>query len=141
MKTGISMWTALKLRLMGTEFRNHLLGVVTGDGTGEKLPEVSVDEGLEGVLKNAVEPICTAYPDVVIESLAEYVHDVWSRIKLSTFEKGSEHSTGGVLIPREVVSRWRRQIDSSYYLLSEDEKESDREEARKILTIIHELNK
>jgi len=134
MKTGISMWTAIKLRLMGAEFRNHLLGVVsdtgevTGDGTGIQLPEIH-----EGVLINPTVPP----NDKLTEALAEYAHDVWSRIKLSTFEKGSEHSTGGLLIPREVVSKWRKQIDSSYYLLSEDEKESDREEAKKILNILH----
>jgi len=40
------------------------------------------------------------------------------------------------LIPNDLVSRWHKQTRTEYSDLSENEKESDREQARKIIKIL-----
>ena len=50
-------------------------------------------------------------------------------------------SDGRAIIPKDLVSRWRYQIDTDYIDLPEEMKESDRKEADKILTIISEFMK
>ena len=40
-----------------------------------------------------------------------------------------------ITIPKELVDRWKRQLSTSYEELPEHEKESDRVEAKKIITI------
>ena len=41
-----------------------------------------------------------------------------------------------MIIPKEFVSRWQREMSTPYVDLPENEKESDRKEARKMLDII-----
>ena len=66
-----------------------------------------------------------AMPDV-IERLAAHEHEQWA------------HWTRYMLdnLTEENIARWREQIDTSYDDLSETEKESDREWARKALEIV-----
>lgn len=71
------------------------------------------------------------------EKLAEYSHNSWSgwmeyMMGLSFF---AMH--GSIIIPPSLVKRWQRQMNTTYENLSEEEKESDRREAIKILNIIN----
>lgn len=50
--------------------------------------------------------------------------------------KSKQNEDGSVTIPSDRVARWKRQIETPYCVLSEDEKESDRCEAREMLRII-----
>lgn len=79
------------------------------------------------------------------EKLAEYAHDAWAGWMKYLFEKG--HFTTafvGIDMPTErvwvmpgwAVERWQRQMNTPYAELSESEKESDRQEADKMLEII-----
>jgi hypothetical protein len=68
------------------------------------------------------------------ELLAAYAHNAWSRWMRYVFEQGIEQSDG-VLIPHALVERWKRQMETPYEQLPEDEKASDREEAVIIQTI------
>ena len=75
------------------------------------------------------------------ELLAEFAHKQWSGWMKYLFSKcvnPIEPDTGTVIVPKWAVERWVRQMNSSYNELTEKEKESDRDEASKILKILDE---
>lgn len=74
----------------------------------------------------------------LIQSLANYEHDRWSRWQEYLFRKCIVHNDGSVTIPTEYVNRWKRQMKTEYHHLSEEEKASDRKEAVIILKLIEE---
>jgi len=69
------------------------------------------------------------------EALAKLMHNQWTGWMKYLFSKCSKHWTGGILIPRPLVERWQRQMETPYSDLPEEEKESDRLEADKILEL------
>jgi hypothetical protein len=71
------------------------------------------------------------------EALAEYAHEAWSGWMKYMFSKTMRESiTGGEIIPAWAVERWQRQLSTPYADLPEEEKESDRAEADKMLAIM-----
>ncbi len=74
----------------------------------------------------------------IIELLADYEHDRWSRWQKYLFSKCIFKEDGSLIIPREFVDRWTRQMNTNYDSLSNEEKVSDRKEAIKILNLIKE---
>jgi hypothetical protein len=46
------------------------------------------------------------------------------------------NSNSGIIIPADKVELWKRQMITSYKFLSEKEKESDREQADKVLRVL-----
>jgi hypothetical protein len=75
----------------------------------------------------------------LIELLADKEHNSWARWTNYLFnrcdlERGKDSFR--YVIPRELVERWKRQIDTPYADLSEQEKQSDRDEVEHILPII-----
>jgi len=74
----------------------------------------------------------------LIELLADYEHDRWSRWQRHLFSKCISNEDGSLIIPKEFVDRWSRQMNTDYNNLSDDEKESDRKEARNILNLFKE---
>jgi hypothetical protein len=70
--------------------------------------------------------------DKLRESLAEYAHEAWSGWMKYMLPRLSLNSDNVDTL------RWRRQMLMEYRFLSEDEKESDRKEADRILSIIEE---
>jgi hypothetical protein len=73
---------------------------------------------------------------VVREELAEYAHNCWSRWMRHLFGKGGKNSDGSITLPREVVERWLRQMNTPYPELTNEDKASDREEANTIMDIV-----
>lgn len=71
----------------------------------------------------------------VRECLSEYAHEAWSGWMKYMFEKSTVNPDGTITIPRWAVERWTRQMNLSYIELSEEEKESDRDEADRMLSI------
>ena len=69
------------------------------------------------------------------ELLAEYAHKAWSGWMAYMFEKSIEMPDGTVIIPKWAVARWKRQMLTAYCELPENEKDSDRKEADKIINI------
>ena len=67
------------------------------------------------------------------EKLAACVHESWSRWMAYLFEKSTKNSDGTVTIPAWAVERWERQFRTQYADLPETEKDTDRDEATKIL--------
>ena len=80
------------------------------------------------------------------EALAAYAHESWSgwmeylftkcRTSLHSFLTGPRSET--TIIHQDQVLRWKRQMQTPYADLSEKEKESDREQADKILALLSE---
>lgn len=76
------------------------------------------------------------------EALAGLCHEQWSGWMRYLFGKCTapiHHTEGGLIIPDEFVKRWNRQVLTPYAMLSEEEKESDRKEADKIIRVLSEL--
>jgi len=74
--------------------------------------------------------------DDIIELLADFEHDRWSRWQKYLFSKCIVNVDGSLTIPKELVDRWARQMDTDYDNLSEQEKNSDRKEAIRIIKCI-----
>lgn len=74
----------------------------------------------------------------VKERLAEYAHKAWSGWMKYMFKKSFLLSDGSVKIPADLANRWRGQFKTDYNDLPENEKESDRHEAQRILDIIND---
>ena len=68
----------------------------------------------------------------VIELLAALSHESWAGWTRWMMEKWNETHANGETFRQ----RWTRQMMTPYAELSEQEKESDREEARKVLSIL-----
>lgn len=71
------------------------------------------------------------------EQLAALAHEQWSGWMRYLYDK-SDHDDGYVLIPPGLAARWRRQMHTPYAALSEPEKESDRQEADRVLALLTE---
>ncbi len=72
------------------------------------------------------------------EALADYAHRAWSGWIKYMFSKCQKSEYGSLIIPKRFADRWVRQAETDYVDLPENEKESDRHEAQKILDIIRE---
>lgn len=73
----------------------------------------------------------------LIEPLSDYAHEAWAGWMRYLFNKSAPlNEDGTVTIPKWAVERWLRQSAASYAELPEAEKESDRDEARKMLAIV-----
>lgn len=80
------------------------------------------------------------------EELAALAHDQWSGWMKYLFEKCRPGRSklgnwglvknGTMIIPTESVERWQRQMNTPYAELSEAEKESDRQEADRVLALL-----
>lgn len=75
-------------------------------------------------------------PDTAKERLAAYAHDAWGGWMKYLFSKGTFNDDGTWTMPAWAVERWQRQMNTPYAELPEEEKESDREEAEKIIKVL-----
>jgi hypothetical protein len=72
----------------------------------------------------------------IIEKLAVMIHEQWSGWMKYLFDKGIFKKDGTWEMPKWAVERWKRQMKTEYNDLSEEEKESDRIEAKKFIEIL-----
>lgn len=77
--------------------------------------------------------------NAAIEDLSRIEHERWAHWQKYMHSKGSIQADGSLVIPRDLVEKWERQIDTPYANLSEEEKESDREQVRKYLPTIEQI--
>ena len=75
---------------------------------------------------------------MIRELIASKQHEIWAHWMSYLFSVCIENTDGSVTIPASKVTRWKRQVATSYDDLSESEKNSDRNQADKI---INELEK
>lgn len=76
---------------------------------------------------------------LVIEALADIQHDIWCHWMRYLFSVCTTNEDGSCTIPADMAERWKRQMETEYHRLSESEKESDREQAAKVLDVLSEL--
>jgi len=75
------------------------------------------------------------------EKLASLAHEMWSEWMKYLFSKCIQPTyTSTLIIPASAVNRWSRQMKTPYSELSEEEKESDRREADRMLECISVLD-
>jgi hypothetical protein len=72
----------------------------------------------------------------LLEPLAAAEHDSWARWMKYLLRTCQHHPDGSATIAAWLVEHWQRQVATPYAELSEAEKESDREEVRRILPLI-----
>lgn len=87
-----------------------------------------------------VEPKPAMSKQELVEQLADREHESWARWMqyLLSLCKPADDGSGSLTMPADCAMRWQRQIDTPYADLSEQEKESDRAEVRRILPIIRQ---
>lgn len=67
------------------------------------------------------------------ESLANLQHEIWSHWMRYLFSKGVTGHDGVFMLSCQCVELWQRQMNTPYAELSDKEKDSDREQADKII--------
>lgn len=72
----------------------------------------------------------------LLDEVAAKAHDIWARWMKYLFSKCKEDAHGDMFIPDEFIVRWKRQLETTYEELPEEEKESDREIAKEYLVVI-----
>ena len=69
----------------------------------------------------------------LVEVLAAIEHDRWSHWQRHMHGQGLRSPEGALTLPAELVSRWERQMATPYADLTEEEKQSDRDQVWKYL--------
>ena len=120
----------------------------TLDELGPEAP-VDVEEAVPSSVPSAADPIAQygaeePQPDnddlggdSTIENMADVAHQSWSGWMKYMFGKSAKNDDGTVTLPADQVERWERQMETPYAELSDEEKESDRTEARKYAAAMH----
>ncbi len=72
----------------------------------------------------------------LLEPLAAIEHERWSHWQRYMHGEGARQSDGSILIPTHLVERWERQMSTPYAVLTDAERESDREQVRTYLETI-----
>lgn len=77
--------------------------------------------------------------DPRVEPLADLEHEQWSGWHRYVLALSHRNPDGSVLIPAGLAARWERQMNTPYAELPDDEQESDRIEARRVLALLRLL--
>jgi hypothetical protein len=75
----------------------------------------------------------------VMEDLAAIEHQRWATWQRYVHEHGVRQVDGSLVLSVDLVARWERQIATPYQSLTEEEKESDRDQVRKYFPIVRKL--
>ncbi|MFF2316945.1 hypothetical protein ACFVTE_11805 [Arthrobacter sp. NPDC058097] len=73
-----------------------------------------------------------------VERLAAIEHERWAHWQQYVHDQCERKDDGSLVVPAELVARWKAQIETPYAELSEREKESDREQVRRYLPVVIE---
>lgn len=74
-----------------------------------------------------------------IDLLADVQHQIWSHWMRYLFSICSVNLDGSMTIPADKVRRWKRQMDTSYEDLTEKERQSDINQALKVIKVLDEV--
>lgn len=77
-----------------------------------------------------------------VEHLAAIEHERWAHWQRYVHDRCARQEDGSLVVPAELAARWAAQIETPYSELSEQERESDREQVQRYLpTIIDALTR
>jgi hypothetical protein len=74
--------------------------------------------------------------EALLDPLAAIEHERWAHWQSYMHRKAVRQPDGSLLLPAALVSQWERQISTPFEGLSEEEKDSDRDQVRKYLPLI-----
>lgn len=72
----------------------------------------------------------------LLEKLAAIEHERWAHWQRYVHSRCVRGDDGSLTIPAALANRWEKLIATPYCALSDDEKESDREQVRRYLPLI-----
>jgi hypothetical protein len=72
----------------------------------------------------------------LLEQLAAIEHERWAHWQRFMHGKGEHKPDGSLVLPADLVAKWVRLIETPYTQLTDQEKESDREQVRRYLPIV-----
>jgi hypothetical protein len=75
---------------------------------------------------------------ILRERLAAIQHEIWAHWMKHLFSVSIRNADGSYTIPLDKARRWHEQVQRHYTELSECEKDSDREQADKILVALNQ---
>lgn len=102
------------------------------------LDQIVVSADVVSALMEAMRP---ADPTLMIEQLANVMHSQWSGWTKHMFKFGEQLPDGRFVMDACKVERWMRQMETPYSELPEDEKQSDRIEAQKVVDLLLSFRK
>ena len=73
------------------------------------------------------------------ERVAALYHVEWANWLKFLFSKCEKHSNGDYTIPKWIAEKWQKEMGTEYFSLSEDDKNSDRKEAKKFVNLILQM--
>jgi len=76
----------------------------------------------------------------MIHKIAKIQHEIWAHWMTYLLDNCVQNEDGSVTIPADKVARWKRQINTEYAELSEEEQKSDIEQALKIIGVLESQN-
>lgn len=82
------------------------------------------------------DPVAWLQDDDLLEDLAAMEHKRWSSWQAYMHDHCRPGADGSLVIPADLVERWSSQMSTPYENLSEEEKDSDREQVRRYLPTI-----
>lgn len=78
----------------------------------------------------------TLESDELLEELAAVEHERWSHWQQYLHDQCVPGPDGSLTIPAELARRWSAQMTTPYNELSEEERDSDRDQVRRYLPVI-----
>jgi hypothetical protein len=78
----------------------------------------------------------TQFTNDLLEHLAAIEHERWSHWQRYMHEKAYRNDDGSLTIPADLVSRWDRLMSTPYSQLTDAERESDREQVRRYISLL-----
>lgn len=72
----------------------------------------------------------------LLEELAAIEHERWAHWQRFMHGKGERKPDGSLVLPADLIAKWERLIEAPYAQLTDNERESDREQVRRYLPII-----
>jgi len=91
-------------------------------------------------LGKAVEDMGDALAEVMLEPLADLMHQIWTHWMKYLYSKLEEDDLG-MVISWPDYNHWKQQMETDYSDLLELEKDSDREQAKKIIIVLRTIDK
>lgn len=74
-----------------------------------------------------------------VERLAAIEHERWAHWQRYVHDQCERQEDGSLVIPAELAERWETQIETPYAELSEQEKDSDRDQVHRYLSTIIDM--